>query len=454
MKNTEIISLDSWFHRCSHIAFSLRMDLSVYLIPVTEFSTLSMEKLQTESSEDRQDNMSSVKERFLRYVQVETTSCEANESCPSTPGQKVLGQMLAEELTAIGVQGAFMDDHGYVYGLIPAKGKTGAPAIGLIAHMDTSDAVPGATRPRVIPAYDGGVICLENGVEISGFDFLESLKGQELIVTSGDSVLGADDKAGVAEIMTLCERMLAPDAPDHGKICIAFTPDEEIGRGTDLFDIPGFGADFAYTVDGGALGELEYECFNAASCIVRVKGISIHPGNAKNQMINASLVAMEFAAMLPPWERPEHTEGYEGFYHLNGMSGDEEAAELRYILRDHDSAKLEAKKAMMAAACEMLNQRYGAGTVSLEIRDSYRNMREIIEQYPEIIDRAENAFTANGVEPIVQPIRGGTDGAWLSFRGLPCPNLSTGGYNFHGRKELIPVPAMEKMVDVLVSLVS
>ena len=397
--------------------------------------------------------MSSVKERFLRYVQVETTSCEENESCPSTPGQKVLGEMLVSEMQALGMQDAFMDEHGYVYGFIPAKGKTDRPAIGLIAHMDTSGAVPGATKPQVIPAYDGGVIRLKNGVEITGFSFLPDLKGQELIVTSGDSVLGADDKAGVAEIMTLCERMLAPDAPDHGKICVAFTPDEEIGRGADRFDVPGFGADFAYTVDGGALGELEYECFNAASCIVRVKGVNIHPGSAKNQMINASLVAMEFAGMLPPWERPEHTEGYEGFFHLTGMNGNEETAELRYILRDHDSAKLETKKAMMSTACEVLNKRYGAGTASIELKDSYRNMREIVEQHPEILDRAKKAFEANGVEPIVQPIRGGTDGAQLSFRGLPCPNLSTGGYNFHGRKELIPVPAMEKMVDVLVSLI-
>ena len=397
--------------------------------------------------------MSSVKERFLRYVQVETTSCEDNESCPSTPGQKVLGKMLVSEMQALGIQDAFMDEHGYVYGFIPAKGKTDRPAIGLIAHMDTSGAVPGATKPQVIPAYDGGVIRLKNGVEITGFSFLPDLKGQELIVTSGDSVLGADDKAGVAEIMTLCERMLAPDAPDHGKICVAFTPDEEIGRGADRFDVPGFGADFAYTVDGGALGELEYECFNAASCIVRVKGVNIHPGSAKNQMINASLVAMEFAGMLPPWERPEHTEGYEGFFHLTGMNGNEETAELRYILRDHDSAKLETKKAMMSTACEVLNKRYGAGTASIELKDSYRNMREIVEQHPEILDRAKKAFEANGVEPIVQPIRGGTDGAQLSFRGLPCPNLSTGGYNFHGRKELIPVPAMEKMVDVLVSLI-
>ncbi len=398
--------------------------------------------------------MSSVKERFLRYIQVETTSCEANECCPSTPGQKVLGEMLASEMRAMGMKDAFMDEHGYVYGWIPAKGAEDAPAIGLIAHMDTSDAVPGKTVPQVIPAYDGGVIRLKNGVEISGFDFLPGLKGQELIVTSGDSVLGADDKAGVAEIMTLCERMMAPDAPDHGKICVAFTPDEEIGRGPDLFDVKGFGADFGYTVDGGALGELEYECFNAASCIVRVKGVNIHPGSAKNQMINAALVAMEFAGMLPPWERPEHTEKYEGFYHLTGMSGNEEAAELRYILRDHDLGKLEEKKAMMTTVGEILNKRYGEGTVTVELRDSYRNMKEIVEQHPEILERARKAFEENGVEPIVKPIRGGTDGAQLSYKGLPCPNLSTGGYNFHGRKELIPVEAMERMTDVLVALVS
>jgi len=398
--------------------------------------------------------MSSVRDRFLRYVQVETTSCEANECCPSTPGQKVLGDLLVKEMREMGVQDARMDENGYVYGSIPAKGAPDAPAIGLIAHMDTSDAVPGATRPQVIPSYDGGVIRLQNGTEISGFDFLPGLKGQELIVTSGDSVLGADDKAGVAEIMTLCERMLAPDAPEHGRICVAFTPDEEIGRGADRFDIRGFGANFAYTVDGGDLGELEYECFNAASCDVRITGISIHPGDAKNQMINASLVAMEFAGMLPPWERPEHTEGYEGFYHLRDMRGDEESAVLRYILRDHDRSRLEARKAMMNTACEVLNRRYGAGTVIVELKDTYRNMKDVVEQYPEILERAKAAFSTNGVEPIIRPIRGGTDGALLSFKGLPCPNLSTGGYNFHGRKELIPVPAMEKMVDVLVTLVS
>ena len=398
--------------------------------------------------------MSSVKERFLRYVQVETTSCEANECCPSTPGQKVLGEMLAQEMRVMGIEDARMDAHGYVYGTIPAKGDGKKPAIGLIAHMDTSDAVPGTTKPQVIPAYDGGVITLKNGTKIDGFAFLPDLQGMELIVTSGDSVLGADDKAGVAEIMTLCERMTAPDAPDHGKICIGFTPDEEIGRGADLFDIDAFGADFAYTVDGGPLGELEYECFNAASCRVTVKGVNIHPGEAKNQMINASLVAMEFAGMLPPWERPEHTEHYEGFYHLTGMHGDEESAELRYILRDHDLAKLEARKATMFSAGETLNRRYGEGTVTVMLKDSYRNMKEIVEQHPEILERAKQAFLRNGVEPIVKPIRGGTDGAQLSFRGLPCPNLSTGGYNFHGRKELIPVSAMEAMTDVLFSIVT
>ena len=404
--------------------------------------------------EGKDAQMSKVKERFLRYVRVETTSCEANDCCPSTPGQRVLAEMLAREMRDMGIRDARADGHGYVYGSIPAKGAEAAPAIGLIAHMDTSDAVPGATEPQVIPCYDGGAIRLKNGVEISGFGFLPELKGQELIVTSGDSVLGADDKAGVAEIMTLCERMLAPDAPDHGKICIAFTPDEEIGRGADLFDVEGFGADFGYTVDGGALGELEYECFNAASCTVSVRGVSIHPGSAKNQMINASLVAMEFAGMLPPWERPEHTEGYEGFYHLTEMSGNEEAAELRYILRDHDREKLAEKKKLVNAACGILNCRYGEGTVTVQVKDSYRNMREIVEQHPEVLARAEQAFRKNGVTPLVQPIRGGTDGAQLSYRGLPCPNLSTGGYNFHGRKELIPVPAMEKMVEVLVSLVS
>ena len=397
--------------------------------------------------------MMTLLDRFMKYVRIETTSCETNEQCPSTPGQKVLGAMLAEELRSIGVTDAEMDEHGYVYASIPAKNGAGKPAIGLIAHMDTSDGVKGPTDPQIIRNYDGNAITLKNGVVIEGFDFLPELKGMDLVVTAGDSVLGADDKAGVAEIMTLCERMTAPDAPDHGKICIAFTPDEEIGRGADLFDVERFGADFAYTVDGGALGELEYECFNAASCKVTVKGANIHPGSAKNQMKNASLIAMEFAGMLPAWERPEHTEGYEGFYHLTGMRGDEELAELQYILRDHDAGKFEKRKETVLRMGEYLNGRYGVGTVEVTVKDSYRNMKEIVEQHPDITDRARKAFLDCGVEPVTRPIRGGTDGARLSFMGLPCPNLSTGGFNFHGRKELIPVQAMEKMTDVLERLI-
>lgn len=395
-----------------------------------------------------------VSERFLKYVQVETTSCEANECYPSTECQKVLGQMLADEMKAMGIEDARMDEHGYVYGTIPAKGCADGPAIGLIAHMDTSDAVKGKTTPVVIENYDGKAITLKNGVVIDGFDFLPTLKGQDLIVTSGDSVLGADDKAGVAEIMTLAEELMKPDAPDHCKVCIGFTPDEEIGRGADLFDLEHFGADFGYTVDGGALGELEYECFNAASCKVTVKGVNIHPGSAKNQMKNACLMAMEFNGMLPAHETPAHTEGYEGFYHLCGMKGDEELAELVYILRDHDAGKLEEKKENVKRITEYLNAKYGEGTVTAEIRDSYQNMKEIVERHPEILERARKAFEGCGIIPITQPIRGGTDGARLSYMGLPCPNLSTGGYNFHGRKELITIQAMDAMVRVLSKVVS
>ena len=394
-----------------------------------------------------------VLERFLKYVRVETTSCETNETCPSTSGQKTLGAMLAEELRGMGIADAEMDADGYVYATIPGKGGSGRPAIGFIAHMDTSDAVKGVTDPQIVRDYDGQAIVLRNGTVIDGFDFLPSLKGQDLVVTSGDSVLGADDKAGIAEIMAMCERMTAPDAPNHGKICIGFTPDEEIGRGADLFDVKRFGADFAYTVDGGALGELEYECFNAASCKVTVKGVNIHPGSAKNQMKNAALIAMEFAGMLPPWERPEHTENYEGFYHLCEMRGDEELAELYYIIRDHDAKKFLDRKETVQQIGSYLNAKYGEGTVDVALKDSYRNMKEIVEQHPEILERAKKAFLACGVEPVLKPIRGGTDGARLSFMGLPCPNLSTGGYNYHGRKELIPVQSLEKMTEILEKLI-
>ena len=393
-----------------------------------------------------------VKEKFLRYVQVETTSEESCETCPSSPNQLVLAKMLVAELQAMGVDNARVDEHGYVYATIPAKGDHPA-RVGLIAHMDTSDGVRGATRPVCIPDYDGKAITLGNGVVIDGFDFLPALKGQELIVTSGDSVLGADDKAGVAEIMALCQRLTAPDAPEHCTVCIGFTPDEEIGRGADLFDVPGFGADYAYTVDGGALGELEYENFNAASCKVTVRGVNIHPGSAKNQMKNALLMAIEWNSMLPPAEIPAHTEGYEGFYHLMHLSGDEEQATLGYIIRDHDAQKFDQRKETVRRITDYLNQKWGEGSFTCEVRDSYRNMKEMLESCMHIVDKAEDAFRDCGVEPIKTPIRGGTDGARLSYMGLPCPNLSTGGYNFHGRKELITVQAMEKMVDVLESIV-
>ena len=395
--------------------------------------------------------MKTVTERFLAYVGYETTSCEANECCPSTPNQMALARALVAEMQELGIADARVDEHGYVYGTIPAKGDHSA-RVGFIAHMDTSDAVKGPTHPCMVKNYDGDAITLENGVVIDGFDFLPGLKGQDLIVTDGASVLGADDKAGVAEIMTLAARLMAPDAPEHCVVSIGFTPDEEIGRGADLFNVADFHADYAYTVDGGALGELEYENFNAAAAQVKVRGVNIHPGSAKNQMKNALLIGMEFNGMLPAWETPAHTEGYEGFYHLCEMQGDEELTTLTYILRDHDADKLEQKKETMRRIAAYLNQKWGEGTVEVTIKDSYRNMREMLEPHMEIVDKAKDAFEACGVTPIVQPIRGGTDGARLSYMGLLCPNLSTGGYNFHGRKELISVQAMEKMVDVLMEI--
>ena len=391
--------------------------------------------------------MSNVKENFLRYVQIETTSSETSGTCPSTPNQWVLAKMLVDELHAMGIENARVDDHCYVYATIPAKGNHPAK-VGLISHMDTSDGVKGPTHPVIIEHYDGRAITLKNGVVIDGFPFLKDLQGQELIVTSGDSVLGADDKAGVAEIMALCKRLTAPDAPEHCTVCIGFTPDEEIGSGADHFDVAGFGADYAYTVDGGALGELEYENFNAASCAIKVHGVNIHPGSAKNQMRNALLMAIEWNSMLPPAETPAHTCGYEGFYHLMHMEGDEELATLQYIIRDHDAQKLTVQQ-----STDYLNQKWGAGTFECVIRDSYRNMREIMEQHMDVVEKAKAAFEENGVTPVISPIRGGTDGARLSYMGLPCPNLSTGGYNFHGRKEMITVEAMEAMVNVLESIV-
>ena len=395
-------------------------------------------------------------ERFLNYIQYDTASDADSPTCPSTEKQLALGRALAGEMKAMGIADARIDEYGYVYGSIPANTE-GLPSIGLIAHMDVVDCVPSAPmNASIIENYDGGPVTLKSGLVLDPAVFPEvaGAKGKRLIVTDGNTSLGADDKAGVSEIMTACERLLSDPALKHGKICIGFTPDEEIGRGSDHFDVQGFGADFAYTVDGGVVGEINYENFNAASGVVTVHGRNVHPGSAKNIMVNASVVAMEFASMLPPQERPEHTEGREGFYHLCDMKGQEDQATLEYIIRDHDSAKFEARKARFAAIADYLNGKYGPGTVEVSIKDSYFNMRQIIEGRMDIVQRALDAYRAIGVTPIISPIRGGTDGAKLTFKGLPCPNIATGGMNFHGRFECVAVEDMDKMTDMLVQLVT
>lgn len=407
-------------------------------------------------------------ERLLKYVSYETTSDENSQTCPSSAKELVLADELVEELKAIGVADAHVDKDGYVYGSIPAtKGAENEKTIGFIAHMDTAPAMSGADiKPRIINDYDGADIVLNEklGVVMDTVTFpqLRNYVGQDLIVTDGTTLLGADDKAGIAEIMTAAAQIIEADKAcegntdehiAHGKICIAFTPDEEIGRGADRFNVESFGADYAYTVDGGMLGEIEFENFNAASAKVHIKGENIHPGEAKNKMKNASLLAMEFNSMLPPAEIPAHTEGYEGFFHLCGMSGDEENAYLDYIVRDHNMDKFLERKAMLEHITAYLNTKYGAGTVNLDMKDSYYNMREKLEADMYIVDRAVEAMRENGVEPIIQPIRGGTDGARLSFMGLLCPNLSTGGHNFHGKYEYICIQSMDKMVEIIKSIV-
>ena len=394
-------------------------------------------------------------ERLLNYVQFDTASNEASETCPSTPGQLELGRSLVEEMRLMGVSNARMDENGYVYGEIPANAED-FPTIGLIAHMDTVDCVPALPmHARIVENYDGGAVLLEGGDTLDPADYpeLKNRAGKDLIVTDGRTLLGADDKAGVAEIMTACEQLLQQNLP-HGEVRIAFTPDEEIGRGADRFDVKGFGADYAYTVDGDELGGIEYENFNAASAQLSFHGRSVHPGSAKNKMINAALLAMEFDSLLPPQERPEHTEGYEGFYHLCGVKGETELAESVYIIRDHDRARFEARKETIARIAAYMNEKYGAGAVECSVQDSYYNMREVIEPRMDIIRRAEAAYRAVGVTPFEKPIRGGTDGSKLSFMGLPCPNLATGGMNYHGRFECIAVQDMDKMAEMLVALLT
>ena len=395
-------------------------------------------------------------ERFLRYVQYDTASDANSPTCPSTRKQLALAEALAEELKGLGVADARVDEYGYVYGSIPANAG-GLPAIGLIAHMDVVDCVPSApVKPAIIENYDGGPVTLENGLVLdpAAFPQVAGAKGKRLIVTDGNTSLGADDKAGVAEIMTACERLLADPSLKHGRICIGFTPDEEIGRGADRFDVAGFGADFAYTVDGGPVGDISYENFNAAAGTVIVRGRSVHPGSAKNILLNASLIAMEFASMLPPQERPEHTEGREGFFHLSRMQGQTEQATLEYIIRDHDRRRFEDRKARFAAVGDYLNGKYGPGTVEVRLRDSYYNMLEVLQPRMDIVERACAAYRAEGIEPHSEPIRGGTDGSRLTYMGLPCPNLATGCMNCHGRFECVAIEDMDAMADVLVRLVT
>ena len=397
--------------------------------------------------------MESAKSRFLRYVTYYTTSDDFTGTSPSTERQKDLGNVLMQELEALHLEDVHMDDCGNVLATLPASEGVDAPVIALIAHMDTApDASGENVKPRLV-RYEGGELKLNDSVSLTEAlcPGLESHVGDELIVTDGTTLLGADDKAGLAEIMAAVETILEKNIR-HGEVRIIFTTDEEIGHGTDGLDVQELGCDYGYTVDGGPLGEIEYENFNAAAAVLTVHGVGVHPGSAKNVMVNAATVAMDFHALLPEDEVPEKTEGYEGFFHLTDMEGGMAKATLRYIIRDHDREKFEEKKALFAACAEKINEVYGDGTAEVDITDSYYNMKEKILPHFHLIERAENAFRANGVAPMCVPIRGGTDGANLSWAGLPCPNLSTGGYNYHGVREWIPSASLDVMANVVVTL--
>ena len=399
--------------------------------------------------------MKTVTERFLKYVSFDTMSDEFSETCPSTAKQKLLGAALVEEMKEIGITDAFMDENGYVYGTVP--GDPRLPTIGLIAHMDTSPDASGANIKTKIVEYHGGDVCLNEELGIflreNEYPGLKNHHGKHLIVTDGTTLLGADDKAGIAEIMAAAEFLMTTKM-NHATIRIGFTPDEEIGRGADKFDVKGFGADYAYTADGGPIGEIEYENFNGAGAQAVFHGLNIHPGSAKGKMINSQYIAMEYQNLLPAAQKPEYTDGYEGFIHLTDMEGEVEQSTLRWIIRDHDMAKFEEKKAVMVAAADFINAKYGAGTMELTIKDSYFNMKKCIEPCMYVVERAKNAMAAVGMNPVEVPIRGGTDGARLSYEGLPCPNLCTGGENYHGRFEFVPVEDMELCVKMLVQIVT
>lgn len=394
-------------------------------------------------------------ERLLNYVKVYTTSCDESETCPSAKRELDLANILANELKELGLENAECDEHGYVYASIPAsEGCENEPKIGFIAHMDTAPDFSGENvNPLVHDNYDGeNVELIGRTIKVSDFPHLKDLKGKTLITSDGTTLLGADDKAGVSEIMTMIEKITKSDIK-HGKILIGFTPDEEIGRGADLFDVERFGADFAYTVDGGEENAIEFENFNAASCEVEITGESIHPGDAKDKMINASLVAMDFNSRLPKGETPRDTEGYEGFFHLTDMSGDVSSAKLSYIIRDHDAAKFNERCELVKQIEKDINEKWNKEICKVNVKEQYRNMKEKIEPVMHVVYRAEKAIKDSGLDPKFVAIRGGTDGARLSFMGLPCPNLGTGGYAFHGPYEHITAEAMDKMVEILINIV-
>jgi len=401
--------------------------------------------------------MNNVIERFLRYVTYDTRSDENSETCPSTEKQLVMAKSLAEELTAIGMKDVSVDNNGYVMAALPSTTEKVIPAVGFIAHMDTSPDMSGQNvKPQLVENYDGGDIVLnkEMNIVLSPKDFpeLADYEGETLITADGTTLLGADNKAGIAEIISAMEYLIQHPKITHGPIKVAFTPDEEIGRGADLFDVEKFGASFAYTVDGGAMGELEYENFNAAGAKITIHGRNVHPGSAKNKMKNSMLIGVELVSMFPANETPSQTEGYEGFYHLNSFEGDVEQTKMAYIIREFDMDRFEERKNYMKDCINKLNGKYGAGTIDLELKDQYFNMKEKIDEVKHVVDIAHQAMVEAGVEPMVKPIRGGTDGARLSFMGLPTPNIFTGGHNFHGKYEYISVHSMNKAVEVIVKI--
>ncbi|MBO8448549.1 MAG: peptidase T [Bacteroidetes bacterium] len=402
--------------------------------------------------------MEKVTDRFLRYVAVDTQSDPDSESQPSTARQLDLLKLLKSELEGMGIK-AELDEYGYVMASIPSNCGKDVPAVGFIAHVDTSpDASGKDVKPQIIHGYDGGDIPLKGVpglfLKVEDFPEMAEYKGQTLITTDGTTLLGADDKAGVAEIMSMAEYVTSHPEFMHGEIKIGFTPDEEIGRGVVKFDVKKFGAKYAYTMDGGKIGELEYENFNAAAATVRIQGRNIHPGYAKDKMLNAILIGMELNSLLPAAQRPEHTDGYEGFFHIIGFNGTVEKAEFSYIIRDHDTGLFEKRKETIRKCVDFINGKYGDGTATVEIRHQYYNMRKEVEPHYHIIEKAVKAMEDEGITPVIRPIRGGTDGANLSFMGLPCPNIFAGGHNFHGKMEFVPVESMEKAVKVILNIIS